>query len=207
MKLDKYRPFLITAGKVLIALLLIAVVVVIIQVTQSCFNVGLAANDTILLFVGLLATFVVLNNLEQTNRIRQELFNELSEYKLLTDDRLRELEMICNNNAVMIVADKLINSNYEPVEIELGEIVVNGDERTISYRKFLITGCNANLRNRSVFLKYSDPELGDGCRLTRYDCLKYNGYTIMQLQRLSDYILSYYDVKKVERERLFRQDG
>lgn len=153
-------------------------------------------NSIILVFVGFLAGFIVLNNFQQVEDIKKELDTKIKNF----DNRLKPFDVAAKELKSItssMIAEKIINSSFEPVNITLVEVVneEKGESivKTTKKHDVIIKGCYIK-RNNDIVLDFENhDEIGSGGNLEHYAAIEYNGLSTTDIISVKKIIADFYN--------------
>lgn len=156
------KKYLIIGILAVIIPLIVAVIIIIVQ--KEC-ELYLNANDTILLFVGILATFVVVSNYAQVKEVERK----AEEHKKDLDDKIEKTYYkICSNGGYIYEGLFIYDESYRTIflfqacDYFLMAIDYCDNEKEIEILKKNINQCIDNIRNNPI-TKFRDISHKNDC--------------------------------------------
>lgn len=156
------------AGILIFGLIFIAICVYLINYVQENGIIkNINANDTILMFVGLLATFIVIVNYQQVQEAKDYIRNKQQEIDKLIDEIKKDIDAFNDIDDVLIdyfydnfqnyhiekmkaryIGNLIFNANKRPITVKVGNLpkIYNGqyitpaDDFTVTINGFSIIG-------------------------------------------------------------------
>ncbi|MGM9819057.1 MAG: hypothetical protein ACI30B_08790 [Paludibacteraceae bacterium] len=125
-------------------------------ISAHCFGFYVNEKDIIITFIGILATFVVINNFYQVEKMETTTTRQIEEMKNTTIDQIKRMERkykIMNKfmaaQKEVIVANKIVNQNKLPLSEKIIWTIVIEEKKGMNNTVWL-SNCNAKIKKISL---------------------------------------------------------